>query len=142
MPGSQRANVAMNLRHRYISQKREAVIGVKIPLYEGRQGDPAPPSESTPWDELFSPSPGQGRSLIGTSNMFPSPDSTWRNFLPAFTGCSLAAAPRISLHTSTTPVGVPSTAFLWSALKEESIIKGAHVLAGSLAQVRICSKLP
>jgi hypothetical protein len=51
----------MLLRHRYISQKRKAVIGVKIPLYEGRQGDPENPQpfESTPWDELFSPSSGR-----------------------------------------------------------------------------------
>jgi hypothetical protein len=58
---------------------------------------------------------------------------------------SLAArwhSPEVSLHTSTAPVGFPSTAFLWSALKEESVIKGAHGLEGSLAQDQNLLKAP
>ncbi len=54
VPGSRGPNVAMILRHRHISQNREAVIGVEIPLYEGVPR----PLESTPLEELFSTSSG------------------------------------------------------------------------------------
>lgn len=89
-PGSRRPQCYCTtiLRRCYLSQNRDPVIGVKIPLSEGRQGDPhSPPSRIDTLGRALFHVFRQGRSLIGTSNILSSPDSiTWPNFLPAFTG--------------------------------------------------------
>jgi hypothetical protein len=96
--GSRGHNVAMVLRHRYISQNREAVIGVQIPLYEGATGRSSRPGHSNRHPGTSSlPRLQAGKKLDRHIQHvpFPSPDSTWRNFLPAFTGWPSAAAPRM-----------------------------------------------